>query len=27
VPRALQSSGYRFQHPTLEVALRALLGR
>lgn len=26
-PRALQASGYTFQHPTLEVALRALLGR
>jgi hypothetical protein len=27
VPTKLQASGYSFQHPTLEVALRALLGR
>jgi uncharacterized protein len=27
VPGVLTSSGYQFQHPTLEVALRALLGR
>jgi uncharacterized protein (TIGR01777 family) len=27
VPRALSESGFTFQHPTLEVALRALLGR
>ena len=27
VPAALEASGYTFQHPTLEVALRALLGK
>jgi uncharacterized protein (TIGR01777 family) len=27
LPRALESSGYQFAHPTLEVALRSVLGR
>jgi hypothetical protein len=27
VPRVLEQSGYEFQHPTLEAALRSLLGR
>ena len=27
LPRALEASGYEFQHPTLDVALRHLLGR
>ena len=27
VPRALESSGYRFAHPTLDAALRHLLGK
>jgi uncharacterized protein (TIGR01777 family) len=27
VPRALEASGYRFAHPTLDVALRHLLGK
>ena len=27
LPRALQASGYSFQHDTLAVALRAVLGR
>jgi NAD dependent epimerase/dehydratase family enzyme len=27
LPTALQRSGYEFQHPTLELALRALLNR
>jgi len=27
VPAALQASGYVFQHPTLESALRAMLGK
>ena len=27
LPERLQASGYQFRHPTLEVALRALLGR
>ncbi len=27
LPRVLEESGYRFRHPTLEVALRAVLGK
>jgi NAD dependent epimerase/dehydratase family enzyme len=27
VPRALEASSYRFAHPTLDVALRHLLGK
>ncbi|MFM7392668.1 MAG: DUF1731 domain-containing protein, partial [Actinomycetota bacterium] len=27
IPRVLSSAGYQFMHPTLEIALRALLAR
>ena len=27
IPRVLSSSGFQFAHPTLEIALRALLAR